>query len=128
MSSGRATGALALGVALLATLGSPAAAQDRAVETETMEITAEVLDRLADVYPVVIAIAEDARPRIEQAETEPVARAIEELAQDRIEAVLKEADFTPAQYLAVVRLLNANEELRSAFQQRLDARWADGSG
>jgi hypothetical protein len=91
-------------------------------------VTTEVLERLVSVYPLVVAIADDAKPRIADAETDAVARAIEELAKNRIEAVLEGADLTPAQYMATVRVLNADEELRAEFQRMLYAYWNGAPG
>jgi hypothetical protein len=119
--------ALALTALTLPALAAPAVAQGTAANEprEIFEVNQEVLKRLATVYPLVIAVAEDARPRMDGAETEAVARAIEELARDRIEAILESAEFTAEQYMAVVRVLNANEALRDDFQRYLDEAWPE---
>jgi hypothetical protein len=119
--------ALAFTALILPAVASPAVAQGApaAEAHEIFEVNQEVLKRLATVYPLVIAIAEEAKPRMDEAETEAVARAIEELARDRIEAILEAVEFTPQQYMAVVRVLNNNEALRDDFQRYLDEAWAE---
>jgi hypothetical protein len=135
MAYGRTTAAalIALALASAATAqqatrtGAVGAAPDRA--EDPIQVTHDVLERFATVYPVVVALAEEARPRIETAETEPVARAVREQLEDRIILVLAAADFTFSDYYTVVRRLNADEELRAEFQRLLDAAAAlAGSG
>jgi hypothetical protein len=132
MSSGSLSAPAVMATALFFILATAAGAQEagaaNGAEPDEIEVTTGVLERLVTVYPLVVAIAEDAEPRIANAETEAVARAIEELARDRIATVLMRVDFTPAQYMATVRVLNSDAGLRARFQELLRARWDPASG
>jgi hypothetical protein len=122
MSEGIMVAAVALAALLVSGLTSTAAAQTNGAPVEDpIEITTGLLERLAAVYPVVSAIAADAEPRIAAAETEAVARAIQETTEDQIIAVLEEVELTAAEYVSAIRRLNADPALRDRFVRMLAA-------
>jgi GTPase Era involved in 16S rRNA processing len=119
------------GCAVIAALGlglvAPLSAQEEVVATdEIVEITAEVLQRMAAVYPTVVAIAQEAEPRIAEAETEPVARALREQLEHRVKVVVASAGFSLEEYKKVVSVLNEDTELRDEFQRVLNRTMAAG--
>lgn len=124
----RSTAAAALALAALLIAGpSPASSQGSDAPTpEPLEITTGLLARLAIVYPTITGLAADAEHEIAAAETDAVARGIQEAAEERIVAVLAEVDLTAAEYVAAIRTLNADERLRARFRRMLDAAEAGG--
>ncbi len=113
------------GVALIAVVGlllaPPLSAQEaEPTSNESAEVTTEVLERMATVYPTVLALAEEATPRIEEAETHAVAEALRHQLVARISAVLATADLTLGEYTDLVAHLNQNEEDRERFQRVLN--------
>jgi hypothetical protein len=87
---------------------------------EAIEVTTDLLERVAAIYPVVVALTEEAEPRIEGAETEPVADAIRDQLEDRIVFFLSTVKLSLNEYLAVIRVLNHDSELREEFQELLE--------
>lgn len=87
-----------------------------------IEVTPELLERFVEVYPDVMGIAQNAQVELATAETAEEAQAIQLEAQQEIQAVLEEAEFTVEDYEAIVGQLNEDEELRTEFERLLEAR------
>lgn len=116
---------------VMAALGFGAAAETEAQQVpvpqeEQIEVTTELLERFVGVYPAVMGIAQSAQAQLATAESPEDAHAIQAEAQQQITATLDEADFTVAEYEAVVAVLNQDEELRNEFQALLEAAMEDG--
>lgn len=119
---------------MVAALGFGATAEAQAQEPqvpqvpqqEEIEVTTELLERFVTVYPAVMEIAQAAQTQLATAESPEDAQAIQAQAQEQIATTLDEADFTVAEYEAVVAVLNEDEELRNEFQSLLEAALEDG--
>jgi hypothetical protein len=117
---------------MVGVLGFAAAGQVEAQEVQPeahqqIEVTTEVLERFVEVYPEVMGIAQAAQTELATAESPEAAQRIQEQAQQQIAATLEEAEFSMAEYEAVVAVLNEDEELRAEFEAMLHARLGEGS-
>ncbi len=97
-------------------------------EHEQIEVNSELLERFVEVYPAVMEIAQAAQVEMTTVETPEEAQAIQASAQERIAALLTEAEVTVEEYEAVVTRLNEDEELRLEFEQMLEEHQAEQPG
>lgn len=128
MRYGRAMAAFAVVAALGFGATAVEAQEVPASAPEQVEVTTEVLERFVAVYPAVMGIAQAAQSQLATAESPEAAQAIQAQAQQQIAATLDEAEFTVAEYEAVVTVLNEDEALRAEFEALLEAAHADGQG
>jgi hypothetical protein len=117
---------------MVAALGFAAAGQVEAQEVhpeahQQVEVTTEVLERFVEVYPEVMGIAQAAQVELATAESPEAAQRIQAQAQQEIAATLEAAEFSVAEYEAVVAVLNEDEELRAEFEAMLEARMGEGT-
>jgi hypothetical protein len=138
MKNATMTAALVLAAVSILGMAPPAAAQsngaaatERGTEIMTNRSATSghgLLNRLAVVYPLVTAIAAEAEPRIAEAETEAVARAIRDRTELEIIAVLAEVGLTAAEYVAAITELNEDDVLRARFRKMLEEAEAAPAG
>lgn len=112
---------LAAALVAACALSAPAVAEAQQpappTQQEPIEVTDELLERFAGVYPAVVNVAQETQTQLSAAETAEEAQAIQADAQTRIAEILDQGEVTPREYETVVMRLNDDPAMMARFEE-----------